>query len=301
MELILGTKKDPTFGTVLMVGAGGVTAELFRDRMLGFPPLNERLARRMLESLTIWPVLRGYRGKPAMAVERLIETLIRLSYLVTDHPGVAELDINPLLVTPQGVIALDARVVPDRATPPDPAHRYAHLVLRPYPEEYVRAVTLAGQAITLRPIKPEDEPLWFELLGSCSRESLYTRFRTLFNWKTHQVALRYCFIDYERELAIVAEVMEAGQRKLLGVGRLVTESDSDTAEYAILVTDTWQNRGLGSTLTTYCLEIAKHWGRARVVAYTNMDNPRMVAVFRKLGFEILPGDDGSSVTAVRPL
>jgi acetyltransferase len=236
-----------------------------------------------------------------MDVDHLVECMIRLSYLVTDHPEIAELDINPLLVTPAHVVALDARVVPDgRPDVPSP-HRYAHLALRPYPEEYVQELTLAGTRLTLRPIRPEDEPLWFDLLASCSQESLYTRFRTVIHWKTHQVALRYCFIDYEREMAIVAEAVEEGKRRLLGVGRMIAEAEQETVEYAILVTDGWQNKGLGSTLTTACLEIAKSWGRKRVVAYTNTDNPRMVAVFRKLGFRIEPGDDGTSVTAVREL
>jgi acetyltransferase len=255
----------------------------------------------MLESLKIWPLLQGYRGQPPMNTEKLIEILIRLSYLAADHPEIRELDINPLLVTRTDVRALDARVLPDARVGAATAKQYAHLALRPYPEEYVHSVTVADTSITLRPIKPEDEPLWFDLLESCSGESLYTRFRTVFNWKTHQVASRYCFIDYEREIAIVAEVVEDGKRRLLGVGRLVAEANLDIVEYAVLVTDTWQNKGLGSTLTMHCLDIARRWGRKRVVAYTNADNPRMVAVFRKLGFEIIPGDDGSSIDAIMSL
>jgi acetyltransferase len=298
VELILGTKKDPTFGTVLMVGSGGVAAELFADRVLGFPPLNERLCRRMLESLKVWPLLQGYRGKPAANVEKLIEVLIRLSYLVADYPEIGELDVNPLLVNPSDAVALDARVVLDREIISQPIKPYSHLALRPYPEEFVHEITLADTPLTLRPIKPEDEPMWFELLESCSKESLYTRFRAFINWKTHQVASRYCFIDYEREIAIVAEVVEKGIRKLLGVGRLIAEADLQSVEYAVLVTDAWQNKGLGSVLTRYCVDIARDWGMKRIIAHTNSDNPRMVAVFRKLGFEIIPDEAGSDITAI---
>jgi acetyltransferase len=299
VELILGTKKDPVFGTVLMVGSGGIAAELFADRVLGFPPLNERLSVGMLKSLKIWPLLNGYRGKPPVNMEKLIETLIRLSYLVADYPEIKELDINPLLVNPTEAIALDARIILDTDAIKATSKPYSHLVLRPYPEEYVRDITVDGTQIMLRPIKPEDEPMWFDLLESCSRESLYTRFRTVFNWKSHQVASRFCFIDYEREIAIVAETTEHGKRKLLGVGRMITEPELHTVEYAILVTDTWQNKGLGSILTKYCLAIAGEWGMKKVIAYTNSDNPKMVAVFRKLGFEITMSEDGSEVNAVK--
>ena len=128
--------------------------------------------------------------------------------------------------------------------------------------------------------------MWFELLGSCSRESIYMRFRYFFNWKTHEVASRYCFIDYDREIAIVAEYEDNGTRKLLGVGRLVADPDHQTVEYAILVADAWQNRGLGGVITNFCLEIAKHWGLKRIVAQTTTDNPRMIAVFKKRGFDV---------------
>lgn len=301
VELILGTKKDPVFGTVIMIGSGGVTAELFDDKILNFPPLNEQLARKMLNSLKIVPLLNGYRGKPPLNTEGVIEMLIRLSYLVADYPEIKELDINPLLVTPGEVVALDARVILDRDVIEKPIKKYSHLALRPYPEEFVRKLSLANTPITLRPIKPEDEPLWFELLESCSKESLYTRFRAFINWKTHQFASRYCFIDYEREIAIVAETVEKGKKKLLGVGRLITESDFKSVEYAILVTDKWQNKGLGSVLTDYCIEIAKEWGMKSIIAHTNSDNPRMVAVFKKLGFEVVPDEDGSNIDVYKNL
>ncbi|MDH7514693.1 MAG: bifunctional acetate--CoA ligase family protein/GNAT family N-acetyltransferase [Bacteroidota bacterium] len=296
VELILGCRKDPVFGTVIMAGMGGVTAELFGDRALGFPPLNERLARRMLESLKIWPLLTGYRGRPPMNIDSLIEALIRLSYLAADYPEIVELDINPLLVTTTDTIALDARIVLDRNAMGKDQKPYAHLALRPYPEELVRTATLKdGTPVTLRPIRPEDEPLWFDMLRSCSRESIYTRFRSFFHWESHHVAVRYCYIDYEREIAIVAERTENEKRYLIGVGRLIAEPDLHRAEYAVLVTDAWQNRGLGGLLTDYCMEIARMWGIRKVIAQTTSDNPRMVAVFRERDFAIIPDPDGSLV------
>ncbi len=291
-ELILGTKKDPVFGPVIMVGMGGVAAEVFQDRALGLPPLNDVLARRMLESLKSWPLLRGYRGRPGANIDRLIEIIMRFSYLVADYPEIEELDINPLLVTPVDAIALDARVVVDRRRPGNsPAggegRPYAHLAIRPYPDEYVTHRTLKdGAEVIFRPIKPEDEPLWHELLATCSTQSRWFRFNYLFKQTTHDMASRYCYIDYDRELAIVAEVEEQGQRRLVGIGRLVADVDHQSAEYAVIVTDRWQGRGLGGLLTDYCLELAQSWGVKEVVAEIAKDNSRMLATFRNRGFEI---------------
>ena len=302
IEMILGVKKDPTFGTVVMAGMGGTAAEIYGDRAIGFPPLNERLARRMLDELRMRPLLQGYRGRPAAAVDKLVEALIRLSYLAADFPEVAELDINPLLVTAEEVIALDARVVGDRGAVEDPKRPYAHLSLRPYPEEFVRQARMRdGTPITLRPIKPEDEPLWLALLASCSRESIYSRFRYFFFWQSHEVASRYCYIDYDRELAIVAEVGEGAERRFVGVGRLVAEPGRTSAEYAVLVQDAWQDKGLGGLLTDYCLGIAKEWGARTVTAITTTDNPRMIAVFEKRGFRIVNDLESSLVEVSKDL
>ena len=300
-ELILGIKKDPTFGTVVMAGLGGIAAELFGDRALGFPPLNERLARMMLESLEIYPLLRGFRGRPAADIEGLVEALIRLSYLASDFPEIGELDINPLFVSPEGVCALDARIVIDPRPLAVGRKPYDHLAIRPYPEEYVRKIRIGATRIVLRPIKPEDEPLWTELLAGCSRETIYSRFRHFFIWQSHDVAARYCTTDYERELAIVAETVEDGRRRLLGVGRLIADPERRTAEYAILVSDAWQNRGLGNAITSHALGLAEEWGIRNLTAVTTTDNPRMIAVFRKLGFDVVPDETGASVRVAKEL
>ncbi len=285
-ELIVGAKRDPIFGVVLLVGAGGITAELYQDRALELPPLNERLARRALESLRSWPLLNGYRGRAAVNVDRLIETLIRLSYLVADYPEIVELDVNPLLVTPDDVIALDARIVLNHDTVLHPARPYSHLAIRPYPEEFTKRTKLKdGTPVLLRAIKPEDEPMWHDLLGSCTPESLRFRFRYMFKSTTHEMATRFCFIDYDREIAIVAEIEEDDQRKIIGVGRLVADADHTNAEFAVLVGDPWHGLGLGSMLTDYCLDVCHRWGVHRVVAETAPDNRRMLDMFRNRGFK----------------
>lgn len=283
-EMILGTKKDPTFGSAIMVGMGGVAAEVIRDRTLELPPLNERLARRMLESLRSWPLLQGYRGRPRANVDRLVETLVRFSRLVADVPEIQELDVNPLLVTPDDVVALDARVVldPHAAASVKP---FSHLAIRPYPEQFVATLRLADTTeVVLRPIRPEDEPGWHALLARCSPETLFQRFQGAFT-RIHQMAARYCFIDYDREMAIVAEVEEPMGPAFVGVGRLVADPDHEVAEFAVLVADAWQGRGVGSLLTDRCLEVAGAWGIRRVDALIESENHRMHGIFERRGFE----------------
>ncbi|MDX8340064.1 bifunctional acetate--CoA ligase family protein/GNAT family N-acetyltransferase [Draconibacterium sp. IB214405] len=293
IELIIGTKKDPVFGTVMLVGMGGTTAELFKDQRLEFPPLNERLAQQMLRSLKIYPLLEGWRGDAPKNIDKLIEVLIRMSYLAADYPEIEELDINPLIVTPKDVIALDARIVVDEELLASPVKEYSHLVMRPYPESLIKEANLRdGTPITLRPIRPEDEPMWLELLGSCSKESIYHRFRYDFYFDSHEVASQFCFIDYDREIAIVAEhEKEDGQKELIGVGRLIADPDVEIMEYAVLITDKWQKKELGFALTSYCLEIAKSRGIKKLAAETTRDNKPMISVFRKLNFKIRFNED----------
>lgn len=290
IELMLGARRDPVFGAVVMVGMGGVTAEVLRDRTVGLPPLNERLARRMLESLRAWPLLQGYRGRPGVHLDRLTEILIRFSSLIANHPEISELDVNPLFVREQEVIALDARVVLARASlagSGQPVEPYAHLAIRPIPDRFRRTVRLKeGTELLLRPIQPEDEPRWREMIAGCSPESLHSRFQSAVVGPTHQFACRYCFIDYDREMAIVAEVERADTPCLVGVGRLVTDPARQDAELAVLVVDAWQGQGLGELLTDYCLEIAQEWGVNQVTAETTPDNVRMVAILRERGFTL---------------
>jgi len=154
-----------------------------------------------------------------------------------------------------------------------------------YPEEFVTQRKLKDETpVVLRPIKPEDEPMWHNLLANCSKESIWFRFNGMVDHTTHEIGTRYCFIDYEREIGIVAEVKEDDHRKLVGVGRLVSDANHDEAEYAVIVVDRWHGRGLGGILTDYCLDVAKRWGVNRVVAQIAKNNTRMLAILRDRGF-----------------
>ncbi|MCB1725673.1 MAG: bifunctional acetate--CoA ligase family protein/GNAT family N-acetyltransferase [Gammaproteobacteria bacterium] len=285
LELIIGAKKDPTFGAVIMVGMGGIATGVLQDRAVGLPPLNERLVRRMLESLRFWPMLNGYRGMPALHLDQLIETIIRFSLLIADYPEIKEFDINPLLVTVDGVVALDAAMVLDRHLDYDGRDPYPHLAIRPCPEEYIRHAQMHdGTPMTLRSVRAEDEPLWHSMIANSSPESIRFRFRSLFKRPTHRMAIEHCVIDYERQIAIVAETEARGIRELAGVAQLIADPNHETAEFAVLVPDPWQGRKIGGTLLDYCLELAAGWGINRVVAETDPENTRMLDAFSKRGF-----------------
>ena len=290
-ELVLGARKDPIFGAVLLLGAGGVATEVLRDQALELPPLNERLALGMLQSLRIWPLLDGHRGRRAVDLDALLQVVMRFSYLVADYPELSEIEINPLLVSADGAIALDARAVVDQSLVGREMLPFSHLAIRPYPEEYTReATTSGGLNVTLRPIRPEDEPAWLEMLDASSDETISQRFSSMVR-HTHEFATRFCFIDYDREFAIVAEVeSEDGSTKLAGIGRLVADAAHLRAEYAVLVADPWQRRGLGNLLTSYCVETAPSWGHSwgirSVCAETGIGNEHMIAVFQKQGFKL---------------
>ena len=285
LELIVGAKRDSVFGMVLMVGAGGVSAELLQDHALELPPLNERLVLRMLQSLRCWPLLNGYRGRAKVNIDRLIEVLLRLSHMIAEQAEIVELDINPLLVNSTEIIALDARMVIDREALQRPPRRYAHLAIRPYPSEYQSSVQLAsGKCVSMRPLQPEDEPMWHALLASCSPETLHQRFRYMFKATTHEMATRFCFPDYDRDLPIAALVHAGDSQQLIGVTRLMSAADRQEAEFAILVADAWQGTGVGSALTDYCLSVAKQWGLQFVTAQVASQNPRMLGMLQRRGF-----------------
>ncbi len=284
VELILGAKRDPVFGTVMMVGMGGITTELFQDRALELPPINEQLARRMLMSLKIWPLLAGFRGKPAVDIERVIELMLQFSQLLVDRLEIIEADINPLVTTANSAIALDARfVIADTGAPT--SRPYAHLAIQPYPVEFEQTLALSDASnLFLRPLRPEDEPRWRTLLGRCSRETLWSRFLSSFSEVSHEMATRFCFLDYDREMAIVALHQDSPEANFLGVGRIVSGADHDTAELAVLVEDAWQGRGIGTALVNRCLDVARAWNVRRVIATTHPANQSMLSILKKAGF-----------------
>jgi len=285
-ELIIGSKKDPVFGPVIMFGLGGIEAEFFKDIGVGLPPLNQALARRLLEQTRIYKLLsEGFRTKPPANLRLLDEALVKVSNLIIDFPEVKELDINPLVIRSDSIVALDARIVLDEEAIQKRVEEYAHLIIAPYPTRYVQPWRCRdGRSVLLRPIRPEDEPLERELLARLSKESSRFRFFYILKEITHGMLTRFCNIDYDREMAIVAEYTSNGKRRNVGVSRLIVEPGEETAEFAILVADDFQGSGLGLKLSDILIGVAQEKGLKSIYGIVLNDNKKMIGLSRKLGF-----------------
>ena len=296
-EIILGSSTDPQFGPVLLFGTGGQLVEVFQDRALGLPPLNSTLARRMMEETRIYRALLGVRGRKSVDVAALEQILVRFSWLVIDQRRINEIDINPLLVSAERIVALDARVVLH-----DPQVREEELpapAIRPYPGHYASAWTLRdGSTATIRPIRPEDEPLLADFHTTLLEHSVYLRYLQVLKLSqrvAHERLARLCFIDYDREVALVADRLDpaTGKQAIVGVGRLIRAHGAPQAEFAVLVSDAYQRSGLGTELLRRLLEIGRAEGVRRIFAEILPENQGMRRACQKLGIALRysPGDN----------
>ncbi|MEW6637179.1 MAG: bifunctional acetate--CoA ligase family protein/GNAT family N-acetyltransferase, partial [Actinomycetota bacterium] len=290
-ELIVGSSLDPQFGPVLLFGSGGTLVEVYRDRALGLPPLTTTLARRMMERTRIHEALQGVRGRAPVDTVALEKLLVRFSQLVVEQPWIKELDINPLLASPERLLALDARVV---LHPPDTTEKdLPRPAIRPYPTQYVwHEETRDGEPIVVRPIRPEDEPLMVRFHESLSEESVYMRYfhmMRLDQRTTHERLTRICFIDYDREMALVAERTdpESGEKEIMGVARLSRSGGfTNEAEWSVLISDRHQRKGLATLLLSKLLEVGRREGIRRLHADILFENYAMQRISRKLGFNL---------------
>ena len=293
-ELILGAKKDREFGTVILFGMGGVGVEIFRDFSVALPPLNQTLARRLMEETEVFRMIQGYRGRPPADIRQLEHIIVAFSNLIVDFPEIAEMDINPLAISGQAISALDARTVIDKDALESPSP-YQHLVITPYPARYVMPWKLMdGLEVLLRPIRPEDEPMESEMLSTLSEQALVGRFFQSVRKISHEMLTRYCNIDYDREMAIVAELKEAGRKRLIGIGRIIIDTDFRKGEFAVLVHDDFQRKGLGYKLVDMLIGIAHEKGLQKVYGIVLTDNKRMLRICRELGFTVRDMPDGLS-------
>jgi len=289
-ELIIGSSVDTQFGPVLLFGAGGQLVEVSKDSALALPPLNSTLARRMMEQTKIYTALEGVRGRPPVDLAAIEDLLVRFSELVTEQPRIKEIDINPLLASPERLLALDARVVlHGREVADDALPRPA---VRPYPAQYVGEWTMKdGTPITIRPIRPEDEPAIIRFHEKLSERSVYLRYFQPLKLSTrtaHERLTRICFIDYDREMALVAERRDptGGEPQILGVTRLSKIHGTDSAESAVVILDEAQHRGLGTELVRRSIEVARAEKLKRVISNILPENLEMRAVCQRLGFKL---------------
>jgi len=290
VELILAKRIDPNFGPIILFGAGGPLVEVWRDRAIGLPPLNVTLAKRLMERTHIYAALNGGAGRPQADLDALEKLLIRFSQLVAEQPLIKEIDVNPLLASPRGVMVLDARMI--LSEPDQPAASLSELVIRPYPMQYVREWKLAdGTPVFIRPIRPEDEPLTVDFHKSLSEETAHLRYFGFIKGEaliSHERLVQICYSDYDREINLVAERIQPGwnQRQIIAIARLIKSYGVNEAEFAMVISDDWQGKGLGTKLLRDLLEIGCTEGLERIVGYVLPENYVMQRICRKQGFEV---------------
>ena len=282
-ELIVGSSVDVQFGPVILFGAGGVLVEVFKDRALGLPPLTRTLARRLMERTKIYKALQGVRGERPVDMKELETLLVRFSQLVADFPEIQEIDINPLSASPERVVALDARVL---LGPADlPLEKRPRLALPPYPSQYTAPFRLRdGREVVVRTIRPEDEPLLIAFHATHSEHTIRMRYFSLVKTLSRDSLIRLCHLDYNRELALVAVSQKDGPH-ITGVARYYLHPESGTAEFALIVGETWQHQGLGRHLMERLMDVARERGVHRLRGLVLRENDPMLALMEKMGFQ----------------
>ncbi|WP_376691337.1 bifunctional acetate--CoA ligase family protein/GNAT family N-acetyltransferase [Wenzhouxiangella sp. EGI_FJ10409] len=284
VELIVGASTDPVFGPVMLFGSGGTAVEVVGDTIIGLPPLNMSLARQMIDRTRVSKLLAGYRGHPAARADLVCDVLVRVARLMTDLDMVESIDINPLLADDEGVVALDARVQL-RSADAGPRTRPA---IAPYPTHLIERVPFADGEITLRPIRPEDEPAHRDFFNSLAAEDIRFRFFGVIREPEHTQLARFTQIDYEREMAFIA-VDEDG--RTLGVARIALDSVGHRAEFAVVVRSNIKGRGLGRILLSRLIRHCRETGVREVVGQVLQHNTRMLGLSRDLGFRVEPADE----------
>ncbi|MBK9135593.1 MAG: bifunctional acetate--CoA ligase family protein/GNAT family N-acetyltransferase [Betaproteobacteria bacterium] len=310
-EVYVGMVTDEPFGPVIVFGAGGTMIELIADRAMELPPLNQFLARRLVERSRVAETLAEWRGAEAVDGEAIEQVLLRVSEMVCEFPQLREMDINPLIVDERGAVAVDARIVlhgvaqgASVAGPHADGHGglrapdYHHLAILPYPARYEQVYPLRGGGeYTVRPIRPDDAQMLQELVRGLSAESRYYRFVSAIAELPAPMLARLTLIDYDREMALVAVVRErrAGadgevvdSERIVGVSRMITNPDHETCEFSLLVADDFAGKGLGSRLMESIMDVAREKGLSEVEGLVLTNNSSMLKLMRSLGFIVKP-------------
>ena len=289
-EFIIGCKKDPVCGPVILFGRGGVEAEYFKDVAAGLPPLNQTLARRIIEKTRIYEMLRnGFRTSPPVDLNLLDDVLVKVSDLIVDFPEIKEMDINPLVVSNGELTALDTRIILDPDSAEDQGTKYPHLIIMPYPAHYVQPWTCKdGRQVILRPVKPDDEQLEKELYENLPETAMRYRFTHIIKEMTHDMLTRMCNIDYDREMAIVAEYNTPEERRIVGIASLSIPSGMDSGEFAWVVAQDFEGVGLGLKLGDIMVGIAREKELSSLYGTILNENSRALGLAKRLGcrFEV---------------
>lgn len=302
VELILGAKKHPAFGSVILFGMGGKLAEFIMDFSIGFPPLNRTLAKVLMQDTKAYKMLQSIPGDATAAVGALEEILVSFSNLIVDFPEIAEIDVDPLAISNGNACARGARIVLDEHFDISDRSPYPHMIITPYPIQYTTPWQLSdGTQVVLRAIRPEDEPAEHEMLESLSQETLRTRFFSTVRSIPHEWLILFCNIDYDRQIAMIAEADQSDKKRIIGVGRLIMNDDLTFGDLAVLVHDKYQGRGLGTKFVELLVDIAREKGLEDVRADVLTDNRRMMNVFNRLGFssQWFPGGTSKVILRLR--
>ena len=297
-ELLVGVLRDPVFGPVISFGAGGTAVEILRDRSVALPPLNRFIAERLIGETRIATMLGAYRNMPAADRDALVQVLLRISEMVCELPHIQELDINPLMASPEGARVVDARI--GVASPTPTLEPYGHMAIHPFPAHLGARFQLAdGRDITIRPIRPEDAEIEQEFVRNLSEESKYFRFMRTLHELTQEMLVRFTQIDYDREMAFIAVTRREGQEVELGVARYTINPDGESCEFAIVVADEWRRLGIGTRLAQTLLESAKDRGIRVVEGEMLSQNTEMRALAERLGFTVRASEEDPGVLQMR--
>ncbi|MGB5211444.1 MAG: bifunctional acetate--CoA ligase family protein/GNAT family N-acetyltransferase [Gammaproteobacteria bacterium] len=297
-ELMLGVMTDPVFGPVISFGLGGTMVEVIRDRAIALPPLNRYLARRMIEQSRAARYLAEFRGKPAANLQALEDVILRMSELVCELPEVEQLDINPLIVDPQGALAVDARVVVRKTSAS--ARPYAHMAIHPYPSNLITESYLKdGSKLTIRPIRPEDATLERDFVNGLSERSRFLRFMYALSEITPEMLSRFTQIDYDREMALIALVGEADSLRQIGVARYVTYPDGRGCEFAVVVSDDFQRMGIARQLLSDVIDVARDRRLEYMDGIVLRQNENMIRLAESLGFDVERSADDPELVSLQ--
>jgi len=296
-ELMIGVTSDPVFGPVITFGAGGIAVEIMGDRAVALPPLNTFLVKELIRDTRIARMLDAFRNMPPANMEALEDVLLRVSEMVCELPLLKEMDINPLILDENGALAADARIVVEFRQPS--ADRYAHMAIYPYPTHLINQWQLAdGTDLTIRPIRPEDADIEKQFVHDLSEESKYFRFMNSMQELTETMLVRFTQLDYSREMALVAVTQEQGQEIELGVARYAINPDGETCEFALVVADRMQGKGLGQKLMVALMEAARSMGLSVIEGEVLNNNHSMLKMMTRLGFSIKSSEDDPSIMKV---
>ncbi|WP_111733419.1 bifunctional acetate--CoA ligase family protein/GNAT family N-acetyltransferase [Roseovarius amoyensis] len=289
-ELVVGVSRDPVFGPVILFGAGGTMVEVLQDSAVSLPPLNEVLAERLINRTRVARLLEAFRDRPAVDRAAVIDVLLRISDMVCEMPQIVEMDINPLIAGPDGVLAVDARI--RVARPPSRDGAYDHVAIHPYPRHLVRTEHLAdGTTLTIRPIRPEDAESEAAFVRRMSPEAKRFRFMGTVNELSDEMLARFTQIDYRREMAMVAMVGSGGDEVQHGVARYTINPDNTSGEFAIAVSDELQGQGIGTRLMKALFAAARDHGLTKLEGSVLRENVPMLHLMEELGFTVTPDPD----------